>query len=322
MCGNLLIKMPNAYYFSGTSSTSYFTFTPPHDFSTEVAGGWSVWLKNQVVPQGSNVKIFNPGTNRLDLNLEATTGKLFVWFHDSDNTGHLVWKSSVNNVDGEWHNIITNKTNTKITVYFDGSEVNSVSTTKTTYDEDSPGRLPVGTWRGWLSDLKIFNNGLSDIDIERVSSDKFYVPDETVLWYNVNALEDGSLNDRVGSNDATMYSPITLTYEDSINCWASRFDIDNYNITVETQLTPGQRNDLFNHVTPGAVRELYNILGTPYFIDSTYSSGNTLIFSPSGNLSDIVNEYKIAVKSISDTPIGAGNKLFNVKIEGTRIDLE
>jgi len=106
-----------------------------------------------------------------------------------------------------------------------------------------------------------------------------------------------------------------------IDCWCKRFDVSNYDVTIETFLSPGARNQLFQSVTPGAVRELYNILGKPKYIDTTYSSGNTLRLEPIGNLTNLENEMIIAVKSISDSPIAGSSKKFNIKIEGKRLDI-
>lgn len=101
-----------------------------------------------------------------------------------------------------------------------------------------------------------------------------------------------------------------------IDCWCTRWDENNYDITIETFLTSGARNALYSNLRPGAVREAYKILGEPTFIDTTYSSGNTLILSPlSGyNLSGLRETRTIAVKSISDSFIT--NTRFGVKIEG------
>ena len=320
--GNLLISLYNALYLDGLDD--YIEFSSPHDFSTNVQGGYSIWFKNKYLPNDANKRIVNPGTARLDLNLEKSTGKLFIWFVDSSAAGHLVWKSTRSYVDEMWHNVIVNKTQTRIEVYVDGELQGYFNTTNVTYDTSSGYIGFDGTqfWNGYVSDFKVFSTSLLQTEINRVYYNKYYVPSSTVLWYNVNAIDGTSLKDSVNSHNPILNGNTTLTTGDSIDCWASRFDIDNYNITIETILSPGDRNDLFKNITPGAVRELYNILGTPYFIDSTYSSGNTINVDPIGNLADIVNSYKIAIKSISDTPIGAGNKLFSVKIEGTRIDLE
>lgn len=108
----------------------------------------------------------------------------------------------------------------------------------------------------------------------------------------------------------------------SANCWCTRWDESDWDVTVETFLTSGQRNDLFSHVTPGAVTELYSILGLPHFIDSTYSSGNTLMIEPIDGygISSLRNSRVIAVKNISDSFLTPN--LFTCKIEGKRIDIE
>lgn len=101
-----------------------------------------------------------------------------------------------------------------------------------------------------------------------------------------------------------------------IDCWCTRFDAGNWDITLETFLDSGSRNTLFEHVTPGAVTELMNILGQPYHIDSTFTSSNTLVIEPIDGygLSSLVEGETIGVKSISDHFISPN--YFSVKIEG------
>ena len=120
-----------------------------------------------------------------------------------------------------------------------------------------------------------------------------------------------------------MVNSCRLYYSGSnyIDIPVKRWDEGNWNITVETFVGSGNRETIFSNVTPGAVRELYNILGTPEFIDTTYNSGNTLVFEPihGYGLSSLRQRRKIAVKNISDTFLNPN--YFNIKIEGYRIDL-
>jgi len=106
-----------------------------------------------------------------------------------------------------------------------------------------------------------------------------------------------------------------------IQCWCTRFDEDNFSIVLETFLTSANRNLLFAHVVPGAYRELYNILGKPKFIDSTYSKENTLWLEPvsSYGLSSVRKSREVVCKNISDTFINPD--YFSVKIEAVRLDV-
>ena len=99
-----------------------------------------------------------------------------------------------------------------------------------------------------------------------------------------------------------------------VNCWCSRWDRDGWNVMIECIMTASQRNNIFNNVVPGAVRELMTILGEPTYIDTTYSSGNTLRVESSGSTTNYWDNTTIAVKNISDTFIN--REKFNVKIEG------
>ena len=103
--------------------------------------------------------------------------------------------------------------------------------------------------------------------------------------------------------------------------YPTRWDEDNWSVVVETFLSDVHRDLLFANVVPGAVRELYNYLGLPIFIDTTFNSGNTLTIVPiSPSISGLRKTRRIAVKSISDTFINPST--YKVKIEGLRLDTE
>ena len=110
----------------------------------------------------------------------------------------------------------------------------------------------------------------------------------------------------------------------------SRWDADNYLVTVETWLNKTQVEALRNNIVPGASKELYNILGSPTFKDITWTDGNTLRLRPNqyerchhgiwykphgSNLPYMRGDIYIYVKNFSTSPIGRGGHL-NVKIEG------
>ena len=103
--------------------------------------------------------------------------------------------------------------------------------------------------------------------------------------------------------------------------WCTRWDEGNYDVVIETFLESSNRNTLFAHVTPGSIRDLMenNPIGLHYFIDTTYKSGNTLIFEPIHNygLSSLRESRMIGIKSVQDTFLTPDK--FHVKIEGVRL---
>jgi len=107
----------------------------------------------------------------------------------------------------------------------------------------------------------------------------------------------------------------------SSNVWCTRWSEDKYSVTLEYMAESGTRNNIYNNITPGATRELYNILGKPKYIDTTYNSANTLIVSPihGYGLSSLREERMISVRNYTDSFLT--NKLFTCKIEGFRIDV-
>jgi len=107
---------------------------------------------------------------------------------------------------------------------------------------------------------------------------------------------------------------------DYIDCDCSRWDVQNYNIIVETWMKKSDLQTLRDNITPQAVGELYNILGRPRFYDKTWTGGNTLKLRPnmySNSKLDRSRDDKIIyVKNITDSPLPGDNEWINVKIEG------
>jgi len=110
-------------------------------------------------------------------------------------------------------------------------------------------------------------------------------------------------------------------YNDSFSdyYYCSRWDEDNWRIIVEIIATKEGRDNLRNNITPGAVAELYNILGQPKFIDTTYSSGNTITLAPvqGRNLATLRNATTVAVKSYSETMLRWD--MFRIKLECVKL---
>lgn len=99
-----------------------------------------------------------------------------------------------------------------------------------------------------------------------------------------------------------------------------RWDISNDDLIIETFLPSGDRNTLYNHLSPGASRKLYSILGTNVFKDTTYVSGNSLRFEPISEhgISSVAWSKTVAIKGIRDdfiTPSYLGVKLECVMLD-------
>lgn len=102
---------------------------------------YGFWFKLKTIP-ATNIQIFNPGTNRLDVNIEAQTGSLFVWFYDVKQQNYQIYRSLNGQfVDDRWHQFFLTKDTSGITIYIDGQFV---------------GKEPVST----LSDQNLSTGGL------------------------------------------------------------------------------------------------------------------------------------------------------------------
>ena len=67
---------------------------------------------------------------------------------------------------------------------------------------------------------------------------------------------------------------------DYIDCRCSRWDVQDYSVIVSTWLEKDDVDTLLENIRPGAVRELYKILGKPKYIDSSWQGYNTIRLYP------------------------------------------
>jgi hypothetical protein len=71
---------------------------------------------------------------------------------------------------------------------------------------------------------------------------------------------------------------------------------------------------------PGAVTELYQVLGKPYYYDVSWTSANTvrIIYfdNDSSNVINMRKEIIVYVKNLSDSPVQGDTGWINCKIEG------
>ena len=103
----------------------------------------------------------------------------------------------------------------------------------------------------------------------------------------------------------------------------SRWDVSNYSVVVETWLSKTDMDNLINNIVPGAVGELYKILGRPTYYDQTWQSNNTIRLypTPSSNLMNnstlhiMRDEQVIFPKNITTHPIN-DTPWIHIKIEG------
>lgn len=124
----------------------------------------------------------------------------------------------------------------------------------------------------------------------------------------------------------------TLAGSNFMCCRCSRWDTEDYSVTIETWLHHTDLRTLLSNIVPGATGELYQILGRPYMYDQTWQGNNTLRIVPNkytsydtyndefsgineSTLYSNRNEKIIYVKNITTHPVSYTDWI-NVKIEG------
>jgi len=123
-----------------------------------------------------------------------------------------------------------------------------------------------------------------------------------------------------GITTALIFAPYNLKiYHPSYSAdvWCLRWDEGNWSIILELLASRDARNTILENITPGAVSELYNILGQPKYIDTTFSSGNTFWLVPRRYLQNLRETTKVACKSYSDTLLRNG--MFHIKMECVKL---
>ena len=102
----------------------------------------------------------------------------------------------------------------------------------------------------------------------------------------------------------------------SVAC--SRWDMDDQLHTIEFVTTKANRDALWNNINPGKIEEWDFPFDKTYYLDSTYTSGNTIKLSPIAGtkLADIRDETKIVIKSYREELWGRPANKYYITISG------
>jgi len=299
--------------------------------------GVATWLKISQVAHKTSYPINRRHyiTHRICYNITiGTDGKISFVTNVSSNTWG-VWKAktvTTNNSyspSDNWLHVIGvyDYDNEIQSIYINGELENSISKSGSIHYHTSEDTLFIGgfdatpEYSGNMCDIKFWSgNALTASEAKQVYNG-IDVTDGLVAHWKFDDKEGTTLADSKNDNDITLAgTPGPIWVDRDIRCWGTRWTEGNWDVVCETFVDTCDRNYLFDNVTPGAQRELYNILGTPYYKDTTFTSSNTLIYEPihGYGLSSLREKHSIVVKSISDTFIN--KDVFGIKIEGNRLD--
>lgn len=126
----------------------------------------------------------------------------------------------------------------------------------------------------------------------------------------------------------------SLSGSSYIDSWCTRWDQTDWGIVVETFMNESELRVLLNNITPGAVGELYEVLGSKVYYDQTWNSDNTIKFVPNrftkrvvgesaegenvSNIAYMREEILVYVKNITTSDIEGSSGLINVKIDAVK----
>jgi hypothetical protein len=153
--------------FDGTGNLQ--TSSVPIDFSTQLEGSYVLWVKFIGKPTFNQAFIRPRGVERLDMTVEASTRKVFVWFKDEDGAQGLVGKVARQVFDNKWHFYVMNKKATAVEFWADNILVGSYNTTKKAPAISLSYNINTGNNLIFLiKDVLFFNESLSPAQIENL----------------------------------------------------------------------------------------------------------------------------------------------------------
>jgi len=249
-------------------------------------------------------------------------------------TGAKSYTSTDVVLDSTWHHVAFTFDRSTLKIYRDGEECtySSQHDESITYlNSNTDVNVTIGSrsdlgydYSGSLYDVRLYNSALTQSQIKDIYHRKNIKQNLIGHWKfndngNTTTIKDWSDSKLDGT--MTTNSGGTWTENNNITCWGTRWDEGNWDVAIETFVTAQDRDMIAGNVTPGAVRELYNVLGTPNYIDTTYASSNTIKFIPRDGygISGLREDRLIGVKSYTDTFINP--EYFHIKIEGVRLDI-
>jgi len=153
---------------------------------------------------------------------------------------------------------------------------------------------------------------IQNLDCDVEATDGFYgnvYKVELIVYYQPPADKDLTI----------YYKPFNAGHY--IDCFCSRWDVQNYQVIIETWMNGDDVKRLREHIVPGATGELYTILGRPKYYDKTWDTSNTLWLSSNNNQNSTLGTMRpsnklIYVKNISDSPVKGPSGWISCKIEG------
>jgi hypothetical protein len=102
-----------------------------------------------------------------------------------------------------------------------------------------------------------------------------------------------------------------------INCWCTRWDVQDNSVIIETFLNKSQVETLQDNIVPGAVSELFTVMGKTTYYDTSFGD-NALLFktkkSPDSELVNMRNEFTGYIKTLTINPV-KNNQYLNILLE-------
>jgi len=315
--GDMTVSIPNAaYYFTG--GTEYLESSDSVDLDLTSHGiTLSCWVKplyNSHDPAWASWQLvgksFDLGIHLKDSTTTTFKIKLFL-----DGNALLLGSGNFNS----WYHVVGvwEANSTTRTLYLNGEFIDEDTSGSVI---DASGKITIGknfyttVPYGTIANVKIFNKALTAAEVKADYLDPNYTPDSLILWYKLF----NSLDDEIGGNTAVAVNNPSQT-NISFDCWCSRWDRNDYSVVIETWLNQSQRNLLRSHIRPGAVAEMYQILGRPHYYDTSFGY-NTLTITPKTGyqLANMEDSITIGVRNYTER-ITDSNEYF-VKIEGFILD--
>jgi len=317
----------NCYDF--TAGSSHYMSSSFYDLSTLTEASIEYWIKPDAATEGG-IYLGSGQYQSTTLHLRYRADNKFDGGYSINTSNRRMCRSHEICPINNWYHVFITcvdsaGSKTERTNLYTNGFLNEDEQYNDNGDPQFSGFLRDELWIGSVHDSDYFDGLVDEVRVSKVKRSydwiwTTYTSISSTSFLSYDSQESGGIPAMVLTGDLTIFYD-TFANPNYISCRCSRWDVQNYNVIVETWMKKSDLQTLRNNITPQAVGELYNILGKPRYYDKTWQGNNTIKLTPNtshhSNLSKMRDgDTLIFVKNISDSPVKGPSGWINCKIEG------
>lgn len=292
------IGSDNSTNISTSATTATKPATPESDLT--VAYTFDFRLHNYC----RQSQIFSFG-DRLDVNVEVGTNKVFFWFNEVGNIGTNLYKTPSSLIDGLFHNVIVTKDATSINVYLDGVLVGTKATTA--FTANNAWTFTIGLTNVDIRDVRVWTRNLASGEIAGVANKSSIPRDQLSAEYLFTDQTGTTVTDSSGNSNNLTIGNINLVEWRSMSEVISLKPGLNKSDSATVSDTVSKKPGKVTADTAYAADYRRNLITNPSF-ETDMSSWNQYGGNPAASLAQSTDYAYVGTKSakIINAPAASG----------------